>query len=153
MKKIVAAGVISSILALAVGGGAGWWMYHNAGNSNIAAAKTEAVSSLDESNSLFVSLPETIVTLHGNDGSEHYISAELVMVVENKKDADKIKQQEPLYQSITAERLSEMKYEEARSLKISGIRQVIADSLQKELKMRNISKPYKDVLVKKVVFQ
>lgn len=154
MKKIVIASVISSVLALVVGGGAGWGMYHFVGNGKpAAAAHTDAVESMDESNSLFVSLQETIVTLHDNEGADHYMSAELVLVVATEKESEKIKQQEPLYQSIAVERLSEMKYEEVRAMKISQIRALIAESLKEELKNRKITAPYKDILVKKVVFQ
>ena len=108
---------------------------------------------MDESNSLFVSLQETIVTLHDNEGADHYMSAELVLVVATEKESEKIKQQEPLYQSIAVERLSEMKYEEVRAMKISQIRALIAEALKEELKNRKITAPYKDILVKKVVFQ
>ncbi|HHW4414254.1 MULTISPECIES: flagellar basal body-associated FliL family protein [Citrobacter] len=154
MKKIVIASVISSVLALVVGGGAGWGMYHFVGNGKpAAAAHTDAVESMDESNSLFVSLQETIVTLHDNEGADHYMSAELVLVVATEKESEKIKQQEPLYQSIAVERLSEMKYEEVRAMKISQIRALIAEALKEELKNRKITAPYKDILVKKVVFQ
>ncbi|MEG1124705.1 MAG: flagellar basal body-associated FliL family protein [Citrobacter sp.] len=154
MKKIVIASVISSVLALVVGGGAGWGMYHFVGNGKpAAAAHTDAVESMDESNSLFVSLQETIVTLHDNEGADHYMSAELVLVVATEKESEKIKQQEPLYQSIAVGRLSEMKYEEVRAMKISQIRALIAEALKEELKNRKITAPYKDILVKKVVFQ
>ena len=154
MKKIVIASVISSVLALVVGGGAGWGMYHFVGNGKpAAAAHTDAVELMDESNNLFVSLQETIVTLHDSEGADHYMSADLVLVVATEEESDKIKQQEPLYQSIAVERLSEMKYEEVRAMKISQIRETIADALKSALKKRKITAPYKDVLVKKVVFQ
>ncbi len=45
----------------------------------------------DESKSVFVTLPETIVTLHDNNGADHYLSAELVMVVASDKEAEKNK--------------------------------------------------------------
>lgn len=125
-------------------------MYHFVGNGKpAAAAHTDAVESMDESNSLFVSLQETIVTLHDNEGADHYMSAELVLVVATEKESEKIKQQEPLYQSIAVERLSEMKYEEVRAMKISQIRALIAEALKEELKNRKITAPYKDILVKK----
>lgn len=151
---MVVASVISSVLALVVGGGAGWGVYHFAGNGKPAsAAQADAAETVDESNNIFVSLQESIVTLHDNDGADHYMSAELVMVVMNDKESEKIKQQEPLYQSIVVERLSEMKYEDLRAMKIAGIRAVLAEALKTELKLRKIQAPYKDVLVKKVVFQ
>jgi len=104
MKKIVVAGVVSAVLALVVGAGAGWGVWHHyAGKGKpTAAAQTETVETLDESKSVFVTLPETIVTLHDNNGADHYLSAELVMVVASDKEAEKIKHQEPLYQSIAA---------------------------------------------------
>lgn len=107
----------------------------------------------DESKSVFVTLPETIVTLHDNNGADHYLSAELVMVVASDKEAEKIKHQEPLYQSIAVECLTEMKFEDLRGMKISAIRKLISDALKKDLQRRKMSAPYKDLLVKKVVFQ
>lgn len=154
MKKIVTASVICSVLALLIGGGAGWGVYHFVGKGKPAGAEhADTAETLDESNRIFVSLQESIVTLHANDGSDHYMSAELVMVVANDKESEEVKQQEPLYQSIAVERLSEMKYEEVRGMKISEIRKIISASLEKELKNLKIKAPYKDVLVKKVVFQ
>lgn len=93
------------------------------------------------------------MTFHDDDGTDHYLSAELVMVANNEQESEQIKQQEPLYQSIAVERLSEMKYEEIRSMKISEMRNQLAEAMQKELKVRKIVAPYKDILVKKVVFQ
>jgi flagellar FliL protein len=63
-----------------------------------------------------------VVTLHDDEGSDRYMVAELVMVVDSEKDAEKIKKDEPLYQSITVDELSNMKYEDIRALKISDIR-------------------------------
>lgn len=151
MKKIVVAGVVSAVLALVVGAGAGWGVWHHyAGKGKpTAAAQTETVETLDESKSVFVTLPETIVTLHDNNGADHYLSAELVMVVASDKEAEKIKHQEPLYQSIAVECLTEMKFEDLRGMKISAIRKLISDALKKDLQRRKMSAPYKDLLVKK----
>lgn len=151
MKKIVVAGVVSAVLALVVGAGAGWGVWHHyAGKGKpTAAAQTETVETLDESKSVFVTLPETIVTLHDNNGADHYLSAELVMVVASDKEAEKIKHQEPLYQSIAVECLTEMKFEYLRGMKISAIRKLISDALKKDLQRRKMSAPYKDLLVKK----
>ncbi|MCN7480317.1 flagellar basal body-associated FliL family protein [Escherichia coli] len=155
MKKIVVAGVVSAVLALVVGAGAGWGVWHHyAGKGKpTAVARTEAVETLDESKSVFVTLPETIVTLHDNNGADHYLSAELVMVVASDKEAEKIKHQEPLYQSIAVECLTEMKFEDLRGMKISAIRKLISDALKKDLQRRKMTAPYKDLLVKKAVFQ
>lgn len=157
MKKIVIASLISAVVALAVGAGAGWGVYRSMGGKTVAAhsAPVEEASpeSQDESSSIFVSLPETVVTLHDGEGEDHYMLAELVMVAETDKDAEKIKKEEPLYQSITVNQLSDMKYEDVRALKISEIRKTVSDTLKKELAMRKMSMPYKDILVKKVVFQ
>ncbi|MCZ5523928.1 hypothetical protein O5964_27665, partial [Escherichia coli] len=72
-----------------MGAGAGWGVWHHyAGKGKpTAAAQTETVETLDESKSVFVTLPETIVTLHDNNGADHYLSAELVMVVASDKEA------------------------------------------------------------------
>lgn len=153
MKRIVITSVISSIMALVIGGGAGWGVYHYVGGGKPASAGHPTVEIVDENNSTFVSLQETIVTLHSNDGAYHYMSAELVMVVMNEKESEKVKQQEALYQSIAVERLSEMKYEDIRAMNVSGVRILLADALKKELQIRKIAVPYKDILVKRVVFQ
>lgn len=119
MKKIVIACVISSVVALGIAGGAGWGIYHfmNKGATAKAAKPAEIPEeNQDESSSIFVSLPETVVTLHDSEGTDRYMVAELVMVVDSEKDAEKIKKDEPLYQSITVDELSNMKYEEIRAL-------------------------------------
>ncbi|WP_447214937.1 flagellar basal body-associated FliL family protein [Citrobacter pasteurii] len=159
MKKIVIACVISSVVALGIAGGAGWGIYHFMNKGAKAEIATTAnpteipEENQDESSSIFVSLPETVVTLHDNEGADRYMVAELVMVVDSDKDAEKIKKDEPLYQSITVDELSNMKYEEIRALKISEIRTMVSNTLKKELAQRKMATPYKDILVKKVVFQ
>ena len=156
MKKIVIACVISSVVALGIAGGAGWGIYHfmNKGATAKAAKPAEIPEeNQDESSSIFVSLPETVVTLHDDEGSDRYMVAELVMVVDSEKDAEKIKKDEPLYQSITVDELSNMKYEDIRALKISDIRKKVFENLKVELAKRKMATPYKDILVKKVVFQ
>ena len=156
MKKIVIACVISSVVALGIAGGAGWGIYHFMNKGAIAkAAKSTEIpeENQDESSSIFVSLPETVVTLHDSEGTDRYMVAELVMVVDSEKDAEKIKKDEPLYQSITVDELSNMKYEEIRALKISDIRKKVFENLKVELAKRKMATPYKDILVKKVVFQ
>ncbi|HDW1261497.1 TPA: flagellar basal body protein FliL, partial [Escherichia coli] len=49
--------------------------------------------------------------------------------------------------------LTEMKFEDLRGMKISAIRKLISDALKKDLQRRKMTAPYKDLLVKKVVFQ
>ena len=156
MKKIVIACVISSVVALGIAGGAGWGIYHfmNKGATAKAAKPAEIPEeNQDESSSIFVSLPETVVTLHDSEGTDRYMVAELVMVVDSEKDAEKIKKDEPLDQSITVDELSNMKYEDIRALKISDIRKKVFENLKIELAKRKMATPYKDILVKKVVFQ
>ena len=145
MKKIVIACVISSVVALGIAGGAGWGIYHAMNKGTTAASATpahEAEDSQDESNNIFVSLPETVVTLHDDEGGDRYMVAELVMVVDSEKDAEKIKQDEPLYQSITVDELSNMKYEDIRALKISEIRKKIFENLKVELGKVRISRSF-----------
>lgn len=156
MKKIVIASVISAVLALGIGGGAGWGVYRMMGGTHAASSGDEpsaAAEVMNDSTGIFVSLPETIVTLHDNDGNDHYMLAEIVMMVETDKDVERVKKEEPLYQSITVNELSSMKYEEIRALKISEIKALVSETLKTELAKRKISMPYKDVLMKKVVFQ
>ncbi|HGW6106176.1 TPA: flagellar basal body-associated protein FliL [Citrobacter werkmanii] len=156
MKKIVIACVISSVVALGIAGGAGWGIYHFMYKGATAKAEKPvdvAEDNQDEASSIFVSLPETVVTLHDDEGGDRYMVAELVMVVDSEKDAEKIKKDEPLYQSITVDELSNMKYEDIRALKISDIRKKVFENLKVELAKRKMATPYKDILVKKVVFQ
>lgn len=94
MKKIVIACVISSVVALGIAGGAGWGIYHFMNKGAIAkAAKSTEIpeENQDESSSIFVSLPETVVTLHDSEGTDRYMVAELVMVVDSEKDAEKLR--------------------------------------------------------------
>ncbi len=90
MKKIVVAGVVSAVLALVVGpeldGVSGIIMPERKTDCRRADGNG---GNPDESKSVFVTLPETIVTLHDNNGADHYLSAELVMVVASDKEAEK----------------------------------------------------------------
>lgn len=156
MKKIVIAGIFSATLALVVGGGAAWGVIHYMnGKKETAAApkKAEPKKKEHNENESFVSLPESIVTLHDAGGEDRYMLVELAMVADNEKASKEIIADEPLYQSIVVATLSDMKYEDIRKLKISEIKKMLITSINTELKNRDLTAPYSDILVKKVVFQ
>lgn len=153
MKKIVIACVISSVVSLGIVGGAGWGIYHFMAKGPAVASAQPAAEPEENQDSVFVSLQETVVTLHDNDGRNRYMVAGLVMVADTEEDAEKIKKDEPFYQSVTVNVLSNMKYEDIRALKISDIRKKVFDTLKTELAQRKMAAPYKDILVKKLVFQ
>ncbi|GKX55730.1 flagellar basal body protein FliL [Leminorella grimontii] len=157
MKKILLIGLFSALLAAVVGGGAAFGVMHYMQKSMpVSGAKAEpekAKSKGEERTNMFVSLPEAIITLQDSANDDRYIVLELVMVTDAKPGADRIKADEPLYQSIVVNTLMDMSYEQVRSLKISEIRTLLMSALDKELKAREITVPYSDVLVKKVVFQ
>ncbi|WP_318358119.1 flagellar basal body-associated FliL family protein [Enterobacter sp.] len=156
MKKIMIAGVFSAALALVVGGGAAWGVIHymQADKKSAATPGNNAVQKKEHNeNQAFVSLPESIVTLHDAGSEDRYMLVELAMVAEDEKASKEIIADEPLYQSIVVSTLSDMKYEDVRQMKISEIKKMLIASLNAELKNRDIPAPYSDLLVKKVVFQ
>lgn len=160
MKKVILAGIFSAATAAVVGSGAAWGVIHYMQNASQVTAsnaqskqQVEEVKAKDESNSIFVSLPESVVTLHDDENDDHYMLVELAMVAEDDKDSKKIIADEPLYQSIVVSTLSEMKYENVRTLKIGDIKELLLNTMNKEIKARGMTIPWTDILVKKVVFQ
>ena len=159
MKKILLIGVFCSLLAALVGGGAAFGVMQFMQKSMpVAGATAEPEKAKtkpkgEERTNIFVSLPEVIITLRDSAHEDRYIVLELAMVTDAKPGADRIKADEPLYQSIIVNTLMDMTYEQVRSLKISEIRTLLMTELDKELKGREVTAPYSDVLVKKVVFQ
>lgn len=160
MKKIILAGIFSAATAAIVGSGAAWGVIHYMQNSSPVVAsnkdskpQAEEVKAKDESNSIFVSLPESVVTLHDDENDDHYMLVELAMVADDEKDSKKILADEPLYQSIVVSTLSEMKYESVRTLKIADIKEMLLNTMNKEVQARGMPVPWSDILVKKVVFQ
>lgn len=157
MKKILLIGLFCALLAALVGGGAAFGVMHYMQKTVLAGGvKTEPEKAKVKGEvhaNIFVSLPETIITLHDGAHEDRYVVLELAMVTDAKPGADRIKADEPLYQSIVVNTLMDMTYEQVRSLKISEIRTLLMTELDKELKDREVTAPYSDVLVKKVVFQ
>ncbi|WP_312950591.1 flagellar basal body-associated FliL family protein [Superficieibacter sp.] len=160
MKKIILAGIFSAVTAAIVGGGVAWGVIHYMQNSSsVAASNTESRPQVEEvkvkdgSKSLFVSLPESVVTLHDDENDNHYMLVELAMVADDEQNSKRILADEPLYQSIVVSTLSEMKYENVRTLKISDIKEILLNTMNKEVQARGIPIPWSDILVKKVVFQ
>ena len=158
MKKTILIGIFAAAVAVLVGGGAAagaiYYMKHSASvsaeNKYDASQKNKVKK---ESQDIFVSLSDSVVTLHDSDDDDHYMLVELALVVGNDADSKRTLADEPLYQSIIVAALADMKYEDARSLKITDLRKIITDSLSKELNKRELNIPFTDVLVKKVVFQ
>ncbi|WP_435954656.1 flagellar basal body-associated FliL family protein [Dryocola sp. BD626] len=156
MKKTILIGLLVVLLAAIVGGGAAAGAIYFMKSSAPASADSKAAEKAKvkkESQNIFVSLSDSVVTLHDVDNDDHYMLVELALVVDNDVASKKALADEPLYQSIIVATLADMKYEEARTLKISELRKLLTDSLAKELSNREVTIPYNDVLVKKVVFQ
>lgn len=158
MKKTILIGVLVILGALIVGGGAATGAIYYMKSSALVsvdknAAEKEKAKAKKESQDIFVSLSDSVVTLHDVDNDNHYMLVELALVVDNDAASKKVLADEPLYQSIIVATLADMKYEQARTLKISVLRKMMTDSLSKELNNREVAIPYTDILVKKVVFQ
>lgn len=146
MKKAI----LVSLLAI-VGGGAVVGTIHYMKSSGMTADKTTKVKKV--SNDAFVSLSDSVVTLYDAESEEHYILVELAMEVDNDSGAKKVRLDEPLYQSIIVATLADMKYDSARTMKISELRSLLTHALNSELKRRGSTIPYNDILIKKVIFQ
>lgn len=159
MKKTLMVGLFSATLAILVGGGAAVGVIYYMKDQAPHAPGHSASSSADKpkaknmSDNVFVTLPESLITLHDNSGNDRYMLLEVAMVAEDEKASKKILAEEPLYQSIIVSTLSDMEYDEVRKLKINEIKQTLLGALKAQLKARGISAPYTDVLLKKVVYQ
>ncbi|WP_312816164.1 flagellar basal body-associated FliL family protein [Atlantibacter subterraneus] len=160
MKKLILGGVINAVIALAFGGGAAWGVNHylHAGNNHDAKsdkhASVEKIK-VDMKDSVFISLPETLITLHDKDDKDRYMLIEIAFVADgkDKEKSDLITANQPLYQSIAVETLSTLSYEEVRKLHVSEIKDLLLTSINKGVSARNMEAPYNDLLIKKVVYQ
>lgn len=157
MKKKVIAGLFWVGTAVLAGGGAAWGVVYymqsasiNAGNTTKKSVTKKKVHNGKET---FVSLSESVVTLHDADGEDHYMVLELAMIVEDEHAAKTVITDEPLYQSVIVGVLSDMKYEDVHPLRISQIKSILTTALNTELNNRGITVPWTDILVQKVVFQ
>lgn len=159
MKKTLMVGMFAATLAILVGGGAAvgaiYYMKDQAplSSGDAAAASATKQKAKKEGDDVFVTLPESLITLHDNSGNDRYMLLEVAMVADDEKASKKILADEPLYQSIIVSTLSDMEYDEVRKLKVSEIKQTLLTALKAQLKARDISAPYSDVLLKKVVYQ
>ena len=110
---------------------------------------------MDIKDSVFISMPETLVTLHDKEDKDRYMLVEIVFIVDGK-DKDKndlINANQPLYQSIAVETLSSLSYEEMRKLHISEIKDLLLTKLNKGVTARNLDTPYEDILIKRIIYQ
>ncbi|WP_276641923.1 flagellar basal body-associated FliL family protein [Siccibacter turicensis] len=158
MKKLIIGGVINAIISIIVGGGAAWGVTYYAHSNNAHVEKKSHSADkkkVDLKNSVFISMPETLITLHDKDDNDRYMLVEIVLVGdgEDKEKTDLITANEPLYQSIAVDTLSSMSYESVRKLHVSEIKDLLLASLNKVVAARNMEAPYHDLLIKKVVYQ
>lgn len=159
MKKTIMVGLFAATLAIFVGGGAAvgviYYMKDQAPHApDPHSAKNDVQKKAKkEGDEVFVTLPESLITLHDDSGNDRYMLLEVAMVADDEKASKKILADEPLYQSIIVSTLSDMQYNEVRKLKISEIKQTLLNALKTQLKARDIPAPYSDVLLKKVVYQ
>lgn len=110
---------------------------------------------MDIKDSVFISMPETLVTLHDKEDKDRYMLVDIVFIVD-AKDKDKndlINASQPLYQSIVVETLSSLSYEEMRKLHISEIKDLLLTKLNKGVTARNLDTPYEDILIKRIIYQ
>ena len=158
MKKLILVGVVNAITSVIFGGAAAWGVIHFMGPPTLVKNESAApagAKGMNMADSIFISMPEILVTLHDKNLKDRYMVLELVLVAngKNKDGINRMVADEPLYQSIAVETLSNMSYEDIRGMRISQIKDLLTKAITDGVKARQINVLYEDILVKKVVFQ
>ncbi len=157
MKKIIIAGAVNTLLSLLVGGAAAWGVMHfiKPPAVTVMEAPTDKNTAPDMKDSVFITMPETLITLKDTAGEDHYMLIGLVFIADgkDKKASDAIGSDQPLYQSILVDTLSSMTWEDIRNDNVNKTRERVKNAFNHWLTTHKMSAPYRDVLVNKMVYQ
>lgn len=159
MKKLIIGGVINAVITLTISASAAWgvihYMYPGNGNNKQSPSSQVEKKKIDAKDITFFSMPETIITLHDKDDRDRYMLVELVFIVngKDKEQTDQLTADQPFYQSVVVDTLSNISYEDVRRLHVSEIKDLLLKSINKGVLSHNMETPYEDLLIKKVVYQ
>ena len=155
MKKIIAiAGAV--ILTAAGAGGAVWWFMPKPAPAadKDAKALAKAEQPKDGKPVKYVTLEKVIVMLRRgpNEADSHYLSTELVLATEPKKERE-AKDNLPLLRSLAVRTLSSYTMAEASSMTVEKYAEQLNRSFNADYERTHTEKPFEEVMIGKLIIE
>lgn len=101
----------------------------------------------------FVEINRILITLQSNGIKERYLLLELALATNDPKNVERINEMAPAVRGATVSLLSDMQYDEVRSMTVSQLRDKLLVVYEERFKSLNSTMPFQDVIISKMVFQ
>ncbi len=101
----------------------------------------------------FVEMTNLIITLKSDTRKERYLLLDLALTTHGEAESKQAEAMMPKIKGITVDVLSSMDYNELRNLSLLELRQRMMERYRQVFKITNVTLPFRDVIVSKMVFQ
>jgi flagellar FliL protein len=152
-KKTIIAIAGAVIVSAAGAGGAVWWFMPKPAAA--AGAEKKAEPEKKEAKPVkYVTLDKVIVMLRrsGDDGAPHYLSADLVLSTDPKKEKE-TKESLPLLRSLAVRTLSAYTMAEASNMSVEKYAEQLNHAFDAGYEREHAEKPFTEVMIGKLIIE
>lgn len=110
-------------------------------------------TSVKEKDLQFVEIKNLVITLKSNSVKERYLLLDLALTTHDKLHTQSAENMLPKIKGITVDVLSSMSYDEVRGMTVLELRSMMMEHYQSVFKNINVTIPFEDVTISKMVFQ
>lgn len=156
MPRLMLIILVLNLLITLGGVGANYWMLRAGVQTASApageAAETATVAEVAASEYQFFPIDKIIVSVRGT-AREHYFVLDLALQAGKEADKVQLESLEPMVRNSVVSHLSALSFDALRELPVSDLQAKLERVLREDLAARNISVPFSNLLVSKLIVQ
>ncbi|WP_172606532.1 flagellar basal body-associated FliL family protein [Pantoea coffeiphila] len=107
----------------------------------------------DKKNLQFVEIKNLVITLKSNSVKERYLLLDLALTTHDEAQSQRAENLLPKIKGIAVDVLTSMDYSEVRSMTVMELRSLMMERYQSAFHNINVTIPFDDVTISKMVFQ
>lgn len=145
---MLVAAVITALLVLA-----GSRYLDNKSDNNENGSFFSSQPADDKKNLQFVEIKNLVITLKSNSVKERYLLLDLALTTRDDAQSQKAENLLPKIKGIAVDVLTSMDYSEVRNMTVMELRSLMMERYQSAFHNINVTIPFDDVTISKMVFQ
>lgn len=156
MPRLMLIILVLNLLITLGGVGANYWMLRGgvqgSGAGEVSAETAVTVAEVAASEFQYFPIEKIIVSVRGT-AREHYFVLDLALQAGKETEKLQLESLEPIVRNSVVSHLSALSFEALRDLSISALQGKLEAVLREDLAARNISVPFSNLLVSKLIVQ
>jgi len=156
MPRLMLIILVLNLLITLGGVGANYWMLRTGVQAASApageAAEAATVAEVAASEYQFFPIEKIIVSVRGT-AREHYFVLDLALQAGKETEKVQLESLEPMVRNSVVSHLSALSFDALRELPVSDLQKKLESVLREDLAARNISVPFSNLLVSKLIVQ